>query len=101
MLFELPEVLQLPALMEADGPVVVMPLDRIRQGLSLRVTLDARVVGAHEIEPGRIDDVRGGRLGNVCAARSMTPLAANVPLADGLGLDVVVHRVAPVAERAG
>ena len=32
---------------------------------------------------------------------SVALLAADVPFGDGLGLDVVVHRMAAVAERAG
>ena len=40
-------------------------------------------------------------LRDVLAAGPVAPLAADVPLGDGLRLDVVVDRVAAVAERAG
>ena len=83
VLFELPEVLQVRALVKADRPVVVLPFDRIRQRLSLRVALDAGVVGAHVVEPRGIDDVGAAGLAHVLAAGAVALLAADVPLGDG------------------
>jgi hypothetical protein len=34
-------------------------------------------------------------------ARSMTPLAADIPFGNGLGCDIEVHGMATVAERSG
>src|SRR5436190_2240613 len=48
VLLQLPEVFEIRSLMESDGPVVILSLDRILQGLSLGVTLNARVVGADD-----------------------------------------------------
>ena len=48
-----------------------------------------------------IDDGRGHRILDVKAARAVAFLAADVPFGDGLGLDVVVHRMTAVAERSG
>src|SRR5262245_25504048 len=101
MLLEPPEVAQPSSLLEADRPVVILALDRIAQRLSLRMTLEAGIAGADEIELRRVDDVGGSRLTDVIAARAVAPLAADVPFGDGLLLDVVVDRVAAVAERTG
>ena len=94
--------LRLAALMEADRPVEVSaPRSDSCSGCPLRVTLDARVVRADEIELRRIDDVRGGGLGDMLAARAVASLAADIPLGDRVGLHVVVDGMAAVAQRSG
>ena len=67
----------------------------------LRVALDADVVGADRIEVGGVDDGVGHRVEDVVAAGAVARLAADVPLGGGLGPDVVVHRMAAVAQRPG
>src|SRR5689334_19405103 len=62
MLFEFPEVVEVQAHMEANGPVIVFAIDRVRQRPSLRMTLDAGIVGMHVVEPRRIDDRRAYRI---------------------------------------
>ena len=99
--FQLPEVSQVHADLEADRPVVILPLMGFCKRLALRVALDADVAGLHGIEARGVHDVGAAGAGDVIAARSMAFLAANVPLRDGFGLDVVVDRMAAVAERAG
>ncbi len=61
------------------------------------MALNARVIGAHGIEAGRIHDVRARRLRGVAAAGSVAPLAADIPLGHGLRRDVEVHRVTAIA----
>jgi hypothetical protein len=100
VLLQLPEFIQVLPNLEAYGPIVVFSGDRIRQRLSLGMTLDAGVAGAHIIETGRVENVARGWSRNVFAARSVTPLAADVPLGDRLGRNIVIHRMTPVAEGA-
>src|SRR5439155_6822825 len=72
VLFEPPEVLEMPALMESHGPIEVPSLDRVVERLPLRVALDARVVRPDEVEPRRVDD-RGCRgAGGVLTSRAVT-----------------------------
>src|SRR5262245_20552581 len=47
VLLQAPEVLELPALMESNRPVVVLAIDRIRQRLALRMPLNAGIVRPH------------------------------------------------------
>src|SRR6202161_2972412 len=101
MIFKFPEIDQLFAHVKADRPIVVFAFDGIRERLTLRVALDAGVVGLHIAELGGIDDVRPALMLHVLAARAVAFLAANVPLRDFLGVDVVIDRVAPIAERPG
>ena len=102
VLFKLPKICQVQADVEADRPIVVFPLDRVGRRTALRVTLDADVVGVHIIRsaPGLRMLARVG-LGNMLAARTVAPLAADVPFGDRFGRDVVVHRMAAVAKRPG
>src|SRR5207244_12125092 len=58
---------------ETGRPVVVTSLDRILQRLSLRMALDADVVGVDRIEPRGVDDVRARGVRDVRAARTMAP----------------------------
>src|SRR5579863_980665 len=55
----------------------------------------------HVIEATGVHDGLLDRLGGMNAARPVASLAPDVPLGDGLFRDVVVHGMAPVAERAG
>ena len=65
----------------------------------MRVALDAGVVGSNIIHGGRVQDVGTGGMCSVFAARTMTTLAADVPLRSQLVMDVIVHRMAPIAGR--
>src|ERR1700693_4663292 len=87
--------------MKTDRPVVVLVLDRIGQGLSLRVALNAYIIGRYIVELRRIDDGGSIRVRYVLATRTMAALAADVPFGDALGRNVVVHRVAAIAQRSG
>src|SRR5438477_1927545 len=101
VLLELPVVAQIPALMEPDGPVVVLAKHRVGKRLPLRMALDAGIVRPYEIELRGVDDVGRGRLPDVLAAGTVAALAADVPLGDRLRLRVEVHRMAAIAERPG
>ena len=100
-LFELPVVVEAFADFEAYGPVVVLVLDGVGEGLALAVALDAGVVGADEVEAAGVDDVRFGGVSDVEAAGAVAFLAADVPLGDLMSVDVVVDGVAAVAQGAG
>ena len=95
--FQLPVVLQPQADVVTDRPIVIFPIDRVRQRLSLRVALDAGIVSGHAIHFRRIQNVAARGMRHMLAARSVAALTADVPLSDLLGLDVVVDGMAPVA----
>src|SRR5689334_6839645 len=97
VLFEFPEVVEIQAYMEADRPIVVLAIDRVRQRPSLRMALDAGIVGMHVVEPRRVDDGLAYRIFHVLAAGSVTTFTADIPLGRGLGVDIIVHRVAAIA----
>ena len=99
VLLELPEILQVRSLIKPNGPIVVLPFNRVFQRLSLRMTLNAGIVRAPGIEPRGVHN-RGwhGPL-NMFAARTMTFFAAHVPFCDLLRFHVVVYGVAAVASR--
>ena len=99
--FELPEIAQVLARFITDGPIVIDAVDGLLQGLALRVALDAGVGGGDRIEARGIDDGRARGAGDVIAAGTVATFAADVPLGDGVGFDVVVHGMAAVAESAG
>src|SRR4029077_1150083 len=84
---------------KANRPVVVFAFDWIARWLPLRMTLDAGVVGVHIAEAGRVEDGGTHRMLDVGAARPVALLAADVPFTDGFGRDVIVHRMAAIAER--
>jgi len=65
------------------------------------VALDAGVVGADKVEAVWVDYVFLGGMRDVQATGAVTFFAADVPLGDLAGVDVVVDGVAAVAERAG
>src|SRR5271156_3886049 len=63
------------------------------------MTLDAGVAGVHVIEARRIENIVAGRLFGMGLTRTVTPFAPNIPLGDGLRVDVVIHGMTAVAER--
>ncbi len=66
------------------------------------MALDANIVCAYKVEPGRIHDAALlPRRPDVLASRSMAALAAHIPFCHGLGCNVVVHGMAAIAQRAG
>ena len=101
VLLQLPELRQIQADMKADRPVIVFTLDRVSQRLALGMTLDARIAGTHIAEAGRIEDGLAHWPVHMLAARSVAFLAADVPFADFFGRDVVIDRMAAVAQRPG
>src|SRR5690349_11743413 len=100
MWLQLPIVRQLQPGMIADRPIVMGALDRVRQRLALGMALYAGVVRLHEILAGGIEDVDEGGMRGMGAARAMTHLAADIPFGWQFGVEIVVDRVAPVAERS-
>ena len=99
--FKLPMVGQTFSGKKAYGPVIVFSLDRVVQRLALAVALDANVIPADKVEICRIHNVGSRGVGNVLAAWAMALFAADVPLRHRAGFDVVIHRVAAIAGRAG
>src|SRR6202012_77492 len=83
------------------GPIIVLAGDGIAERLALGVAADAGVVGRDIVLARGVDHVDLGGMGGVRAARPVAGFAADVPLGHGLGLDVVVHRVAAIAQGAG
>jgi len=79
----------------------VFAFDRIRRRPALRVALDAGVAGIHVIHSGGIHHVFARRVRRVFAAGTVAAFAADVPLNYLLGVNVVVNRVAAVAEGPG
>ena len=100
VLFELPVIRQPLADIEAHRPIVILSRDRILQWLALGVALDAGVVGVNVVEAGRIKNVIARRFPCMRLARAVTFFATDVPLGDGLRVDVVVHGMTAVAERS-
>src|SRR5271169_570563 len=62
---------------------------------------DAGVVRGDIVEPRRIDDGGPRGIGHMIAASAMTAFAADVPFRHGFRLDVIIYRMASVAEWAG
>ncbi len=87
--------------MVPDGPVVIFAGDRILNRASLRMALDAGVVRMDVIHPRGVQNVGSRRMRDVLAPRPVAPLAAYIPLGHRLILDVVIHRMAPIASRPG
>lgn len=96
-----PVIVKIPTDVKTDGPIVILPFDRVLQRLALRMTLDADVIRLDIVEPGGIHDIRALRMLNMRGAGSVTLFATDIPLCDSLGLDVIAHRVASVAKWAG
>ena len=101
MLFKFPKIFEVEAHLEAYRPIVVFSLNGIGQRLPLRVTLDAYVGGLNRIQAGGIRDVLSRRPLDMPATWPVTFLAADIPLSHRFGADVVVDRVAAIAERSG
>src|ERR1039458_10269230 len=71
VLFQLPIIAQVLAYFESDGPIVIYAVERLPERLSLRMALDASVVGGDRIEPRRVDDVGARRGGGLIAPRTV------------------------------
>src|SRR6185437_483214 len=96
VILQFPEVIQLQANLIADRPVVILALNWIRQGLSLRVALDAVVVGCDIVHVRGIQDVAARRMGDMFASRPMAALATHIPFGHGVRFYVVVDCVTAV-----
>ena len=55
--FELPETLEFPAHLKADGPVVVFAFDGILQRLPLRMALNTGIVSSYKVESSGVHDI--------------------------------------------
>src|SRR5262245_15235525 len=86
--------------MKSYRPVIVLARDWILQRLSLRVTLNARIVCSDKIQFCRIDDVRPVRIGGVIAPGPMAAFTPDVPLLDVFGCDVVVDGMTTITQRS-
>src|ERR1700724_972501 len=86
--------------MVANGPVIILAFDGIRQRASLRMALDASIVRRNVIHSRRIENVSAHWMLYVLAARPVALFATHVPLCHLFGLDVVVDGVASIAGRA-
>src|ERR1700722_1025720 len=64
------------------------------------MALNAGVVRGHVVHLCRIEDVGACGMGNVFAARTVAAFAADIPLRNLLGVDVVVDGMAAVASWA-
>ena len=65
------------------------------------MALNTNIRCANGIELFGIDDVGGGWMGNMLAARTMAFFASDIPLGDLHGFQVVVHRVTTIAGGSG
>src|ERR1700761_1759667 len=97
----MPEVGEALAGFVADGPVVVLAGDGIRERAALAVALDAGVVAGEGVKARGVHDVVFGGVRDVKTAGAVTFFTADVPLGDLMCGDVVVDGVAAVAKRAG
>src|ERR1700722_9686977 len=98
---KLPIILQIQARVIADGPVVIFAFDRIGQRAALRVALDAGGAGRDVIHASRIENVAASGMLDMFAAGAVAAFAADIPFGNLFGVDVVVHGVAAITERAG
>src|SRR6267143_1418485 len=101
VVFELPKIAEVESDAIADRPVVMLPFDGIGQRASLRMALDASVIGLHVVHARGIENVAARGMGDVLAARTVATFAADVPLNDLFRVNVVVDGVAAVARGAG
>ena len=65
------------------------------------MALDASVIGFHIVHARGIENVAARGMFNMVAAGSVAALAADVPLQDLFGMNVVVDGVAAIACGAG
>src|SRR5262245_601886 len=86
--------------MKSYRPVVILALNWILQRLSLRVALNAGVVGSNEIQFCRIDDIRPVGIRSVRASRPVAAFTTDVPLLHAFCFDVVVNGVATITQRS-
>src|SRR6185312_12923876 len=99
--FQIPMICEPLTGKKSYWPVVVFSCNGIGRWLFLAVTLNAHVVASHKIKPLRIHNIGRIRMLHVLAASTVTLLAADIPLDHLLGCNVVVHRMASIAQRPG
>src|SRR5580693_9345086 len=75
VILKLPEIVEVEAHLKPDRPIVIFSVDRIVEGLALRVTLNTGVARMDVVEAGRIHDGFPDRLGGMSAARPVATLA--------------------------
>src|SRR6185437_3061539 len=76
---QFPEILQPEPRLIAHGPIVVFAVYRVRQGLSLRMALNAGIARRHVVHVRRIDDVVPRRFRRMLAAWTVAALTTHVP----------------------
>src|SRR5215831_17460423 len=84
--------------MESDRPIVVLPFDRILQGLALGMTLNAGVIRGDKIEFGWIDDIQPRGIRGVLASGPVATLTSDIPFFDRFRPDIVVDGMTTIAE---
>src|SRR5271169_6004503 len=57
VVFQFPEILEIPTRVEADRPVIINAADRVAERLPLRMALNANIGGLNNIQTGRVHDV--------------------------------------------
>ena len=99
--FKVPISRQALSRLIADRPIVIFALNWVGYWPTLTMALDAGVVACNEVKLFRVHDIFASRTLDVKTAGAVALLTANVPLRDLLGLDVVVDRMASIAEGTG
>src|SRR5262245_42167252 len=87
--------------MKANGPIVVLALNRVLQGSPLGMALNASIVCTYKIQLRWIDDIRFVRIRGVLASRAVAALTADIPLRHRFFRDVVVHGMTAITKRTG
>src|SRR5262245_30119632 len=96
--FKLPKVLQVKPLMKSNRPIVVLTFKGVRQRLTLRMALNAGVIGTNEVQPCRVNDILPSWALGVFASRTVASFTTNVPFRHSFCFDVVVDRVTAITQ---
>ncbi len=97
VVFQLPIVRELQSHVIANGPIVILAPDWIREWLSLRVTLDASIARRDVVHVCRVEGVAASGMCYVVAARAVAAFAAHIPFRYLLGVNIVANRMTAVA----
>src|SRR5579863_7233138 len=58
VVFQFPEILEIPSGTEADRPVIIHAADWVAERLSLRMALNANIGGLYHVQASGVHDVR-------------------------------------------
>ena len=100
VILKLPIVCELQSHVIPNRPIVIFPVNRIREGLPLRVTLNAGITGRDVAHMLGINDIAARGMRDVLTAGAVATLAADIPFSDLLGVNVVANRMTSIAKRA-